>query len=54
MHLASARYDPAAPNVLGDALGRAHDITMVTNTERRKAAAQAGRAVRIADGIDHR
>lgn len=40
--LASNRYDPAAPNVLGDALGRAHDITMVTNVERHRAAHRRG------------
>lgn len=40
--LASARYDPGAPNVLADALGRAFDITMVTNTERRKAQHRRG------------
>jgi len=34
--LASARYDPAAPNVLADALGRAFDVTMITNAERHK------------------
>jgi len=40
--LASARYDPAAPNVLADALGRAYDVTMITNTERHKAQHRRG------------
>jgi hypothetical protein len=40
--LASARYDPAAPNVLADALGRGYDIVMISNTERHKAAHRRG------------
>jgi hypothetical protein len=40
--LVSARYDPAAPNVLADALGRAFDIMMITNTGRHKAAHRRG------------
>lgn len=40
--LASARFDPASPNPLADALGRAFDVVMVTNTERRKAQHRRG------------
>jgi hypothetical protein len=40
--LASTRFDPAVPNPLADALGRAFDVVMITNTERAKAAQRRG------------
>jgi hypothetical protein len=40
--LASARYDPGASNVLADALGRAFDVTMISNAERNRARHRRG------------
>ena len=40
--LASARFDPAVPNPLADALGRCFDIVMVDNVERNRARHRRG------------
>ena len=40
--LSSSRFDPGTPNVLADALGRAFDLTMISNTARHQAAHRRG------------